>query len=93
VSFVSSAGTTWSRTPHHQIADITHTELVGFWNEGPVRRATFEGERITLSGPDEYSAFQSDEAVYHDDVADYVTNEPTITANAAGVALASWYAS
>ncbi len=92
VCFVSGAGTTWPKTPHHQIADITGTELIGFWNEGPVRRATFEGQRITLSGTDEYAAFQTDDAVYHDDVADYVTNEPTITANAAGIALASWYA-
>jgi endoglucanase len=92
VSFVNGAGTAWPRAPHHQIADIAKIELVGFWNEGPVDPATFEGERITLSEPDEYAAFQSDEAVYHDDVADYVTNEPTITANAAGVALASWYA-
>jgi endoglucanase len=92
VSFVNSAGTAWPKAPHHQIADIKQIELVGFWNEGPVRQATFEGQGITLSDPDEYAAFQTDGAVYHDDVADYVTNEPTITANAAGVALASWYA-
>jgi endoglucanase len=92
VCFVNGAGTTWPKAPHHQIADITRSELVGFWNEGPVRPSVFQGQKITLREPDEYAAFQGSEAVYHDDVADYVTNEPTITANAAGIAMVSWYA-
>jgi peptidoglycan/xylan/chitin deacetylase (PgdA/CDA1 family) len=93
VCFVNGAGTTWSRFPHHQIADLTRTPLTGFWNEGPVPLTVFEGRKITLSGPDAYAAFQSDGAVYHDDKEDYVTNEPTLTSNATGIALAAWYLS
>ncbi|MBI3362950.1 MAG: hypothetical protein HY023_17755 [Chloroflexi bacterium] len=40
---------------------------------------------------DIYAAFQSDEAVYHDDAEDYMTNEPTITMNGVGVAFMTWY--
>lgn len=92
VAFVNSVGVTWPHHPHHQVADLTGAELVGFWDEGPVLRTTFEEQGITLSGPDIYALFQSDEAVYHDDVEDYVTNEPTISMNAVGLALTSWYA-
>jgi hypothetical protein len=31
--------------------------------------------------------------VYHDDKEDYATNEPTLTSNAARIALAAWYVS
>jgi Tol biopolymer transport system component len=91
VSFVNNIGTTWPHHPHHQVADLTHSELVGFWDEGPVARAGWEALGITLKDPDLYAAFQSDAAVYHDDVEDYATNEPTIIANALGLALAAWY--
>ena len=90
VCFVNGAGTTYPHHPHHQIADILGVELRGFWDEGPVPRATFEEEGLSLSGEDIYAPFQSDAAVYHDDVNDYVTNEPTITMNAAGIAFLSW---
>jgi len=91
VCFVNGAGTTWSRFPHHQIADLTKAQLTGFWNEGPVPRSVFEGRKITLSGRDVYAPFQTDSAVYHDDKEDYTTNEPTLTSNATGLSLAAWY--
>jgi hypothetical protein len=91
VCFVNGAGTTWSRFPHHQIADLTKTQLTGFWNEGPVPRSVFEGRKITLSGPDVYAPFQTEGAVYHDDKEDYTTNEPTLTSNATGLSLTAWY--
>ncbi len=92
VSFVNGVGATWPHYPHHQVADLTGSELTGFWDEGPVSQAVFLAQGITLTRADVYAAFQSSEAVYHDDVADYITNEPTLTLNALGVALSSWYA-
>jgi hypothetical protein len=91
VCFVSGAGTTWPRFPHHQIADLARIELTGFWDEGPASLSQFAGQKITLSRPDAYAAFQSEGAVYHDDKEDYVTNEPTLDANATGISLAAWY--
>jgi hypothetical protein len=91
VCFVGGAGARWPRRPHHQIADIEGIDLVGFWNEGPVPESTFTGRGIELAGADELAAFQSPAGVYHDDREDYTTNEPTLTANAIGVALTAWY--
>lgn len=90
VCFVNGVGTTWPHHPHHQVADLTGSELTGFWDEGPVSLATFPD--ITLRMPDCFAEFQSEEAIYHDDVEDSVTNEPTIAMNALGLALTAWYA-
>jgi hypothetical protein len=94
VCWVNGAGTNWPRFPHHQIADIAGIELVGFWDEGATPLSTFkEAGPRRLRGEDIYAEFQTEEAVYHDDAEDWVTNEPTITMNAAGLALTAWYAS
>ena len=90
VAFVNGVGSAWPHHPHHQVADPAlnpgQPELVGYWAEGPTTRREFEDEGISLDGPDPYAPFQSDYAVWHDDRADYVTNEPTIFMNAAGIA-------
>lgn len=91
VSFVNSVGTIWPHYPHHQVANLTGSELVGFWDEGPVTAATFDEQGITLEREDIFAPFQTEDAVYHDDSADYVTNEPTISMNATGIALTAWY--
>ena len=91
VCFVNGAGTTWPRFPHHQVADLARIELTGFWNEGPVPLSVFTEQKLKLSRPDAYAAFQSDGAVYHDDKEDYVTNEPTLDANASGISLTAWF--
>lgn len=90
-SFVNNVGSNWSHHPHHQIANLTNSELVGFWDEGPASLAQFLVQNITLSREDIYAAFQSEEAVYHDDTEDYTTNEPTITMNAVGLTFISWF--
>ncbi len=91
VCFVSGAGTRWPHHPHHQVADLNHLDAFGFWDEGPVPWETFHDEGITLrTSPDPFAPFQTSRAVYHDDVADYVTNEPTITTNATAIALLAW---
>jgi hypothetical protein len=51
----------------------------------------FGGQKVKLSRPDGYAPFQSDGAVYHDDKEDYVTNEPTLDANATGISLTAWF--
>jgi hypothetical protein len=40
---------------------------------------------LHLSAPDEFAAFQSREAVYHDDIGDYSSNEPTMDGTASAV--------
>ncbi|MCK7533381.1 MAG: glycoside hydrolase family 9 protein [Marinilabiliales bacterium] len=44
---------------------------------------------LTLLSPDPYAAFQDGNVVYHDDIGDYSTNEPTLD----GTASLSYYLS
>ncbi|KAA3630449.1 MAG: glycoside hydrolase family 9, partial [Bacteroidetes bacterium] len=37
---------------------------------------------LVLTEPDEFAAFQNDFVVYHDDIGDYSTNEPTMDGTA-----------
>jgi peptidoglycan/xylan/chitin deacetylase (PgdA/CDA1 family) len=56
--------------------------------DGPVYTSIFKSLiGIKLYEPDEYEAFQSDLAVYHDDYGDYSTNEPTMDGTASLVYL------
>jgi len=89
VCWVRKAGTRFPRHPHHQVADITHTLLAGFWDEGSMAREAWESQEIVLQLADSLAAFQSDQAVYHDDLEDYATNEPTVFTNAIGLSLLS----
>ena len=51
--------------------------------DGPVYTAIYKNLiGIKLNDPDEYAAFQSNLAVYHDDYGDYSTNEPTMDGTA-----------
>ena len=47
--------------------------------DGPIATQTYANLRgLHLNQPDEFAEFQSAEVVYHDDVGDYSTNEPTM---------------
>lgn len=51
--------------------------------DGPVYGSIYKQQRgVTLLEPDEYAAFQSNYVVYHDDIGDYATNEPTMDGTA-----------
>ena len=70
--------------PHSTLWHDSHIPLSGALINGPVNAGTFKiliGNH--LSKEDMYDQVQSDWAVYHDDNADYATNEPTIDGTAA----------
>ncbi len=51
--------------------------------DGPVYSKIFSGLiGVKLLKPDEYSVFQNGKVVYHDDIGDYSTNEPTMDGTA-----------
>ncbi|MEK7780172.1 MAG: glycoside hydrolase family 9 protein [Verrucomicrobiota bacterium] len=53
--------------------------------DGPVYERIFKSLRgVSLSRPDPFAAFQG-EAVYHDDVKDYASNEPTMDGTASAI--------
>jgi endoglucanase len=76
----------WGDTPvdpHSAFTHIKNYPIDGGLIDGPVYTSIFKGLiGITLYQPNEYAAFQSDLAVYHDDYGDYSTNEPTMDGTA-----------
>ena len=56
--------------------------------DGPVYRKVFQSLRgVFIREPDPFAAFQDDRAVYHDDINDYSTNEPTMDGTASAILL------
>ena len=77
------------RNPHLSLTHLTGRAVKGGLVDGPVYARIFDSlEGVGLSGDDPFAAFQG-EAVYHDDVMDYSTNEPTMDGTASAVLLAA----
>jgi hypothetical protein len=80
VSFVlgvPEGGVAASR-PHHMFWKLAQRLPTGGLVDGPVTRGINESLKFSAFGPDPLARFQSDVAVYHDDFADFSTNEPII---------------
>lgn len=92
VSFIYNIGTTFSANFHSQVAFFNGNRLPGAVAAGSISRAKLQQYNIPYENPDIYSEFQTDDAVYRDDRMDYITNEPTITANATAVFVMAYYA-
>jgi len=86
-----SAGGNTPQFPHSVIADKTKRPIIGGLNDGPVYGTIYKSLiGIRLTRPDAYAAFQSDLVVYHDDLGDYSTNEPTMDGTADAVFFMAW---
>jgi hypothetical protein len=54
--------------------------------DGPVAEIIFKSLKgVSITEPDPLAEFQNSRAVYHDDVQDYSTNEPTMDGTASAV--------
>ena len=83
----------YPRYPHNTVAWTTGRPITGALNDGPVFGSIFKYlSGVALSRPDPYAEFQSDLVVYHDDAADYSTNEPIMDGTAGAAFLLAWYA-
>jgi len=61
-------------------------EVPGGLVDGPVYTSIYNGLLgLTLLKPDKFAAFQNEHVVYHDDVGDYSTNEPTMDGTAGAI--------
>lgn len=76
----------WGDSPEYPHASYL---VLGLGNQpgglvdGPVYASIFNSLLgVTITEPDRYTKFQSDRVVYHDDVSDYSTNEPTMDGTA-----------
>jgi endoglucanase len=62
--------------------------------DGPIAAKTYNSLRgLQLNQPDEFAEFQTKEVVYHDDVGDYSTNEPTMDGTADAILMMAWFSS
>ncbi len=71
------------RDPHSAFTHVYGYPIDGGLVDGPVRASIFNSLKgVQLSKEDPFKDFQSDSSVYHDDWADYSTNEPTMDGTA-----------
>ncbi len=72
---------------------LTKREVPGGLVDGPIYRAIFDKLLgLTLTKPDALAEFQNSYVVYHNDIGDYSTNEPTMDGTACAVMLLAWFA-
>jgi peptidoglycan/xylan/chitin deacetylase (PgdA/CDA1 family) len=75
-----------STDPHLPTTNLTGRSVRGGLVDGPVKGEIFRSLKgVKLTRPDAYAAFQAEEAVWHDDVMEYATNEPTMDGTAAAL--------
>ncbi len=81
-------GGVYPHNPHLMTSKITGREIRGGLVDGPVYGRIFKGlAGVRITEPDPFAAFQGDLAVYHDDLHDYSTNEPTMDGTASAILL------
>ena len=68
---------------HLPIVQLLKKQVPGGLVDGPIDTKTYSGLiGLRLNEPDEFAELQTDKVVYHDDVGDYSTNEPTMDGTA-----------
>jgi hypothetical protein len=68
---------------HTSVWYLTRKMVPGGLVDGPVFGSIYRNLiGLTLTAPDEFAPFQSKYVVYHDDIGDYSTNEPTMDGTA-----------
>lgn len=72
---------------------MTKIEVPGGLVDGPLYYTTYQKQLgLTLTHPDPYAPFQNNYVVYHDDIGDYATNEPTMDGTACAVMMMAYFA-
>ena len=73
---------------HTGIWYLTKKMVPGGLVDGPVYTSVYESLLgLHLTGEDEFAEFQNDHVVYHDDIGDYSTNEPTMDGTADAITM------
>ena len=78
-------GNVFPHQPHLMTTQLVKRPVRGGLVDGPVYERIFKSLKgVAITEPDPLAAFQG-EAVYHDDVGDYSTNEPTMDGTASAI--------
>jgi hypothetical protein len=84
-SMFTDVGTVYPRDTHLMTMQLTRRPVRGGLVDGPVYERIFKSLRgVSITEPDPLAAFQGP-AVYHDDVQDYSSNEPTMDGTASAI--------
>jgi endoglucanase len=79
---------------HLPTVQLLKKQVIGGLVDGPILMATYKNLRgLRLNEPDEFADFQPKEIVYHDDVGDYSTNEPTMDGTADAILMMAMFSS
>lgn len=82
------AGGEYPQDTHLPTVQLLKKQVVGGLVDGPILTTTYNNLRgLRLNEPDEFAEFQPRDIVYHDDVGDYSTNEPTMDGTADAILL------
>lgn len=77
---------------HTSVWYLTRREVPGGLVDGPVYNSVYQSlTGLRLAEPDEFSKFQNDFVVYHDDFGDYSTNEPTMDGTAGAIFMMAYF--
>ena len=87
----TGVGSVYPKDIHLQTTRLTGRPVRGGLVDGPVYERIFRSQLgVSIREPDPLGPFQDKRAVYHDDINDYVSNEPTMDGTAS--ALLMWVA-
>ncbi|MFI5455173.1 MAG: glycoside hydrolase family 9 protein, partial [Isosphaerales bacterium] len=82
----TEVGRVFPKDVHLQTTKLTGRSVRGGLVDGPVYERIFRSQRgVSISEPDPLARFQDQRAVYHDDIKDYVSNEPTMDGTASAI--------
>jgi endoglucanase len=88
------AGGEFPEDTHLPTVQLLKKQVVGGLVDGPISAKTYNGLiGLKLTQPDEFAEFQPQEIVYHDDVGDYSTNEPTMDGTADAILMMAMWSS
>jgi Predicted xylanase/chitin deacetylase len=77
---------------HLPTVQLLKKQVRGGLVDGPIDAKIYNNLRgLHLNEPDEFAEFQPKEVVYHDDVGDYSTNEPTMDGTADAIFLMAFF--
>ncbi len=85
ISFIFGKGKNSVKHLHHQVGFFNHENYIGAIAGGPVKKSVYGELKINYETEDNYNEFQSENAFFRDDRNDYISNEPTISANATAI--------
>jgi hypothetical protein len=85
----TEVGRVFPKDVHLQTTKLAGRSVRGGLVDGPVYQSIFRSQRgVSITEPDPLAPFQDQRAVYHDDIKDYVTNEPTMDGTASAILMA-----